>query len=93
MQQNLSILPVKCLIYVLQCKCKGSDEVKVITDFGCPDGGYPRCPTLEEMYCEDGTKLTSDYVMNREIERGITGCLCDDGVMPRLAQIERDYQS
>ena len=57
----------------------------MITDFGCPAGGYPRCPSLEEFYCKDGTQLTSDFVMNREIERGITGCLCDDGIMPRLA--------
>ena len=61
----------------------------VITDFGCPDGGYPRCPTLEELYCEDGTRLMSDYVMNREIDLGITGYLWDDGVMPRLAQIHK----
>ena len=48
---------------------------------------------MEEFYCADGTRLTSDYVMNREIELGITGCLCDDGIMPRLAQIDKYHLS
>ena len=47
----------------LQCKCKGSKEVKVNTGTGCEKGGFPDCPTPGELYCKDGTKLDPSYTM------------------------------
>ena len=47
----------------LQCKCKGSKEVKVNTGTGCKKGGFPDCPTPGELYCKDGTKLDPSTTM------------------------------
>ena len=47
----------------MQCKCKGSKEVKVNTGTGCAKGGFPDCPTPGELYCKDGTKLDPSATM------------------------------
>jgi hypothetical protein len=67
-----------------KCKCKGSEDVKIVTAMGCRKGGLPLCKDVYEIYCKDGTQLTSNYAMTWKINGG-TGCGCKDGIMPRYA--------
>ena len=85
--------------YLFQCKCNGSNEVKVVQEFGCEKGGYPLCnkdePGVFNLACKDGTKLTFPYILQWNIDtlaeqwrlgKNFKGCLCPDGIMPRFAK-------
>ena len=63
-----------------QCKCNGSDEVKIVDGMGCREGGSPDCPNQFELYCKDGTYLGPNALMEWKLRRG-TGCPCPDGIM------------
>jgi len=78
-----------------KCKCNGSNEVKVVQEFGCEKGGYPVCknePGSFNLVCKDGTKLTFPYILQWNIDtlseqwklgKDFKGCLCPDGIIPR----------
>lgn len=84
-------------LYLFQCKCNGSNEVKVVQEFGCEKGGYPVCknePGSFNLVCKDGTKLTFPYILQWNIDtlseqwklgKDFKGCLCPDGIIPRFA--------
>ena len=80
-------------ILPFQCKCNGSNKVKVVKAFGCKKGGVPDCPEQARPFCKDGTRLTTNYVIKwrtKNVEErvskgsGFRGCICPDGIMPRL---------
>ena len=48
----------KSIHHQLQCKCNGSEDVKLVTKFGCATGGYPYCKDPFDFYCQDGTQVT-----------------------------------
>ena len=80
----------------IQCKCNGSNKVSVVKGFGCAKGGIPDCPRQVRPFCKDGTRLTTNYVMRwrgktagQRMRRGngYKGCVCPDGIMPRLLTV------
>ena len=57
--------------------------MRKVTGMGCRMGGIPSCPDIYELYCNDGTKLTPDYILEW-MTKNTVGCLCEDGIMPRF---------
>ena len=83
------------IVLHFQCKCNGSNKVKVVKAFGCAKGGVPDCPRQVRPFCKDGTRLTTNYVMRWRGEtagqrailgNGYKGCVCPDGIMPRYSK-------
>ena len=64
--------------FPLQCKCKGSNAVKIMDGMGCKNGGVPECPQQNELYCQDDTRLGPNRLMEWKIA-GSNGCPCPDG--------------
>ncbi len=67
-----------------RCKCQGSNDVKIVTSFGCHKGGIPDCPDEYDLYCKDGTHLSPEWVLRHKKVKGrVESCVCKDGIMPR----------
>ena len=99
--RQVHILTRKSWIFSFQCKCNGSNKVKVVQEFGCEKGGYPICnkkePGTFNLACKDGTRLTFPYIIQWNLDtladqwrlgKDYKGCLCPDGIMPRFAQVQ-----
>ena len=77
---------------LLQCKCNGSNKVKINQAFGCKKGGYVTCPNMDDLYCKDGTNLNPNNILKWRRKsakdrwatgKSSKGCACPDGIMPR----------
>ena len=50
----------------------------IVDGMGCKKGGFPECPSQNELYCRDDTQLGPNRLMEWKIA-GSKGCPCSDG--------------
>ena len=74
--------PVLLTIF-FQCKCIGSEDIKIVDGPGCGEGGFGDCPNDFELHCKDGTHVSPNKYMEWRLKgRQGTGCPCTDSTMP-----------